>query len=99
DADDVLLMIAQRARHMSKADVAVIVGPDPSGRQLAVRTVSGEGAERMGERSVAVEGSLVGRAYVSGEPVATDLSHVGPHSAPLLCGMGIGPVLLVPLGQ
>lgn len=99
DAGSVLLMITRRARRMSGADTAVIVGPDPSGRQLVVRTASGEGAERLGERSVAVEGSLVGRAYVSGEPVSTDLSRPGGHGAPLLHGMGVGPVLLVPLGR
>ncbi len=99
DADDVLLVITQRALRMSQADTAVIVGPDASGRRLVVRAVSGEGAERIRDRDVPVDGSLTGRAYASGELTVTDLSVSDPHGMPLLGGMGLGPALLVPLGH
>ncbi|MFD3686544.1 GAF domain-containing protein [Nocardiopsis sp. NPDC058631] len=99
DADDVLLMITRRACRMAEADTAVVVGPDTTGRKLVVRTASGGGADGMRERGVAVEGSLVGRAYTSGEPVTTDISRSGSRGAPLLGDMGVGPVLLLPLGQ
>ena len=99
DADGVLLMIAQRARHMSKADVAAIMGPDPSGQKLVLRIANGEDAVQMRGRSVAVDGSLVGRVYVTGEPIITDISRGDSRGAPFLGDMGIGPILLVPLGR
>ncbi|MCY9783433.1 GAF domain-containing protein [Nocardiopsis sp. EMB25] len=99
DVDDVLRMITRRACRMANADLAAIAGPDASGRRLTVRIASGEGAERIRGRGTAVEGSLTGSVHVSGEPVITDISRPGARAAVLLRDLGVGPVLLVPLGH
>nr|WP_232832181.1 GAF domain-containing protein [Nocardiopsis sp. FIRDI 009] len=99
DTTDVLGMITQRACRMADADLAAIAGPDASGRRLTVRIASGRGAERIRGRGTAVEGSLTGRVHTSGEPVITDVSRSGAHTAVLLRDLGVGPVLLVPLGH
>ncbi|MFY7069373.1 GAF domain-containing sensor histidine kinase [Nocardiopsis changdeensis] len=96
-ADKVLFRVVERACLMVDADVAAMAAPDDSGRHMAVRAASGVGAEALLERRMAVEGPPAGRAQVCAEPVITDISS-DPIVSPLFGDLGIGPVLLIPLG-
>ncbi|MDT0304918.1 sensor histidine kinase [Streptomonospora wellingtoniae] len=98
DTDEVLHLIAERARRMSGAELVAIAAPEQQGRQLAVRVADGADAERIRGRSTPTHGTLTGRAFRSEAPVITDLGRSGDESAPLLDGLGLGPALLVPLG-
>ncbi|GAA0373526.1 GAF domain-containing protein [Microbispora corallina] len=125
DPQEVLRLIAHRAREMADADAAAILLPGPhdtlqpvleDGESLRVpaeagttggaeagtglgagATGTGSGAERAA-RTVPVEGSLAGRAFLRGEPLMVD----DPAGSDLLLafgeGLSLGPVAAVPLG-
>ncbi|MEN3539198.1 GAF domain-containing sensor histidine kinase [Microbispora sp. ZYX-F-249] len=104
EPQEVLTLIARRAREMAGADAAAILLPGKDGDTLHVALEDGAPAEdgqpgvRLVGDEVAVEGSLAGRAFLSGEPLALDdLDHnqvrlVWADDPP------VGPAGAVPLG-
>ncbi|WP_461000704.1 sensor histidine kinase [Streptomonospora sediminis] len=98
DPDEVLHLIARRARSMSDADLVAIAAPGQANEQLSVRVADGPDASSIHGRTAVIEGTLTGRAFRSEEPVSTDISRPQSEPAPLLEGLGLGPALLVPLG-
>ncbi|MEV4460474.1 GAF domain-containing protein [Microbispora sp. NPDC049633] len=104
EPQEVLTLIARRAREMADADAAAILLPGKDGGTLHVALEDGAPAEdgqpgvRLVGDEVAVEGSLAGRAFLSGEPLALDdLDHnqvrlVWADDPP------VGPAGAVPLG-
>ncbi|TDQ52292.1 sensor histidine kinase [Actinorugispora endophytica] len=98
DPSEVLRLIARRARRMSDADLVAIATPEASGGPLVVRVSDGVDAPLVEGRSSKVNGTLTGRAFLGAEPVIADLAQEGDVPAVLFKGLGIGPVMLVPLG-
>ncbi|WP_190394369.1 sensor histidine kinase [Nocardiopsis quinghaiensis] len=98
DTGQVLDLIARRSRDMSGAGLAAIAVPEQGEERLTVRVADGPDAGLVRGRSAATRGTLVGRALRSEAPVITDISRPHSVSTPLLEGLGLGPVLLVPLG-
>ncbi|KAA9375484.1 GAF domain-containing protein [Microbispora cellulosiformans] len=108
EPQEVLTLIAGRAREMADADAVAILLPDGARDVLrvALRDVGpgkdgpdadGPGA-RLADDEVAVDGSLAGRVFLSGEPLALDdLDH---HQVRLVWAddPSVGPVAAVPLG-
>lgn len=99
DPDDVLHLIAQRARQMSGADLVAIATPEAGADHLTVRAADGPGADGVAGRSSAVADTLAGAVLSSGEPLITDITRPGTAPTPLLEGLGLGPALMVPLGS
>ncbi|OOC56988.1 MULTISPECIES: GAF domain-containing sensor histidine kinase [Nocardiopsis] len=98
DTDEVLHLIARRSRSMSGAGLVAIATPGQGDERLTVRVADGPDAVRIRGRSAATRGTLAGRAFRGEAPVITDISRPHSESTPLLEGLGLGPVLLVPLG-
>ncbi|WP_169946268.1 GAF domain-containing protein [Microbispora sp. H11081] len=108
EPQDVLTLIARRAREMADADTTAILLPGPGRETLRVALrdtapadTTGDGAapgeSAPGEGQVPVEGSLAGRAFLSGEPQALDDpgGEVWPAGSE---SPDAGPVAVVPLG-
>ncbi|MET9709264.1 GAF domain-containing sensor histidine kinase [Nocardiopsis alba] len=103
--EEVLRLVARRARVMAQADVAVIAMPGEEPETLTVRVWDGP-AERCGPLTSEPRGitlsrapeTLLGRAYLPGGPLRTDLSSGGYEGVDFLTRMGVGPVLILPFG-
>ncbi|MFE9670281.1 GAF domain-containing protein [Microbispora bryophytorum] len=106
EPQEVLTLIARRAREMADADAVAILLPNRDrvlGDVLRVALQDVEPVEdgpgvRLVNDEVAVEGSLAGRAFLSGEPLALD--DLDDSRAHLIWAGDppVGPVAAVPLG-
>ncbi|WP_017623500.1 sensor histidine kinase [Nocardiopsis chromatogenes] len=98
EAEDVLTLIARRARRMSGSVLAALAIPSPSGEGLVVDVADGRGADEVRGRPVALGDTPTGRVYREGGPVALPGAAEGGCALPFLDGLDLGPVLLSPLG-
>jgi class 3 adenylate cyclase/HAMP domain-containing protein len=101
DLTAVLPTIAARALEIAQADAVLIYGHDPVRGRFDLAEVSGIAAPDRAAPygSIAVDGSLLGEAAASGEPIAiADLAQASdtPLKA-LALAAGFGAVLVVPL--
>ncbi|MFE3456310.1 GAF domain-containing protein [Nocardiopsis aegyptia] len=102
--EEVLRLVARRARVMAHAELAVIAMPGPRSGTLTVRVW--EADEDDGRDWSEVDGAtlacgpdtLLGRVYLSGDALMTDASEPGSRGAGFLRDLGAGPVLVVPFG-
>ncbi|MFF2808298.1 GAF domain-containing protein [Streptomyces sp. NPDC058000] len=91
DADEVLRLIAERAREVAGADCAAVLLPAaPSADQLTVAVACGTGASRITGLRVPADGSLPGMAVRSGRPVVSADLRADPRAYPLGPGSGTG---------
>ncbi|KAB8176052.1 GAF domain-containing protein [Microbispora catharanthi] len=103
EPQEVLTLIARRAREMADADAVAILLPNRDRDVLRVALQDVEPVEdgpgvRLVNDKVAVEGSLAGRAFLSGEPLALDdLDHSQVHLI-WADDPPVGPAAAVPLG-
>ncbi|MFE9650341.1 GAF domain-containing sensor histidine kinase [Streptomyces sp. NPDC006365] len=95
----VLSLIAERAREIAGAALAVVAVPMADTGTLTVESAVGQEAETHRGLVLPVEGSLVGAAFSAASPVTSpDVSRdervsVGPQSY-----AGLGPAVAVPIG-
>ncbi|WUC46143.1 GAF domain-containing sensor histidine kinase [Streptomyces cellulosae] len=96
---DALLLVAERAREITGAALAVVAVPMEGIDSLAVELALGQDAETHRGLVVPVEGSFLGQAFASAAPVTSaDIAHdervfPGPQSL-----TGLGPAVAVPIG-
>ncbi|MCA2202255.1 GAF domain-containing protein [Streptomyces griseoincarnatus] len=96
---EALLLVAERAREITGAALAVVAVPMEGTDSLTVELALGRDAETHRGLVVPVEGSLLGRAFASAAPVtSTDIAHdervcEGPQTF-----TGLGPAVAVPIG-
>ncbi|MDA0566554.1 GAF domain-containing protein [Streptomonospora sp. S1-112] len=96
DTDDVLGYLAQQSREMSGADVAVVLLPDKSERNLIAKIADGSVAEEILNTPIDMSETKCGWVYRNGEAVA--ISDLRQAQCPMLTHRGFGPGLLVPIG-
>jgi PAS domain S-box-containing protein len=97
-ADDVLTLIARRARDLAVASLAVVVVPDQNDR-VRVRVADGEGAARLQGASFAAADTLASRVMAGGTPVRTGAAGGGgPAGDAIRRSLNVGPLLMLPLG-
>jgi two-component system, NarL family, sensor histidine kinase DevS len=96
--DDVLRLIAGRARELVGAAVASIVTPMPGDTDLVVRVAEGDRADLLEATTFAADGSISDDVMKTGEGrVIADVSS-DPHlQQPMVKMGGVGPALYVPL--
>ena len=96
---EVLGLIADRAREITGAALAVVAVPMADTGSLVMELAVGKDAEAHRGLVVPGEGSLIGAAFASGTPVTSgDVSHderVSPEPARFA---GLGPAVAVPIG-
>ncbi|MBB6171494.1 signal transduction histidine kinase [Nocardiopsis mwathae] len=98
DTDEVLRLVARRARLMSDADLALVALPERDQDRLTVRVCEGFQGDKGRGRAVDASGTLVGQVYNRGEPRLADVTTHPSLGAAFLKELGLGPVLLVPFG-
>ncbi|MFF1278861.1 GAF domain-containing protein [Streptomyces marokkonensis] len=97
---DVLELIAEQAREITDAALAVVAIPVKDTDSLAVDLALGDEAERYRGLVLPVEGTLVGRAFADGAPVTSpDVTHDERVSAGPPRFTGLGPAVAVPIGS
>ncbi|MFF9757309.1 GAF domain-containing protein [Streptomyces sp. NPDC014344] len=96
---EALLLVAERAREITGAALAVVAVPMPGTDSLTVELALGQDAEPHRGLVVPAEGSLLGRAFAAAAPVTSaDIAHDervlrGPQTF-----TGLGPAAAVPIG-
>ena len=96
---EVLRLIAERAREITAAILAVVAVPVDDIGALTVELAIGEGADLHRGRVLPVEGSLIGRAFSGGSPVTSaDLASDERVAADPARVSGLGPAVAVPIG-
>ncbi|MEZ0094378.1 GAF domain-containing protein [Streptacidiphilus sp. EB129] len=96
---DVLRLLADRAREIAEADLAVIALPVGEAGELVVELALGETAEAHRGLVLPGEGSFVGAALRSGQPlISADVNEDARISAGPLRWEGIGPAVAVRMG-
>nr|WP_246422504.1 GAF domain-containing protein [Nocardiopsis mwathae] len=96
DSDEVLGYLAQQAREMSHADIAVVLLPDAQDRRLVAEIADGKVAADVVGTPVDMEGTKCGLVYRNG--TAVSVPDLRQADCPMLTHRGFGPGLLVPLG-
>jgi signal transduction histidine kinase len=98
DAEDLLKLIATRAREILDADTATIALPELDGSGMKITVAVGAGADQLLGMLVPPEGSRSGQVLRTGEAVSIDNPLGDPNAhQPMIEAMGGGPALFVPL--
>jgi signal transduction histidine kinase len=96
EPDEVLQLVAARARDLADADFAAIVLP--LGDTLVIEVADGDAAEHVIGRRIDPQASLIGDAFRGGATVAIDDIHQSPHWPTNSEALDdFGPVIIVPL--
>lgn len=103
--EEVLRLVARRARVMAHADLAVIAMPGEEPETLTVRVWDGPESHRaslaVGARGATLTcapHTLLGRVYLSGKPLQTGVSDTEDDGLDFLDRLGMGPALVLPFG-
>ncbi|MCG5218928.1 GAF domain-containing protein [Streptosporangium soli] len=97
-SDEVLTLMARRARGMADADVVAMLLPDEAGARLRVVIADGLAADQITHAEVEIAGSLGGRAFAAGEPCMVDNLDESDLPSVLAGPCSAGPAAAIPLG-
>jgi signal transduction histidine kinase len=96
EPEEVLQLVAGRARSLAEADFAAIVLP--LGDSLVIEVADGESAERVTGKRIDAQASLIGDAFRGGTTIAIDDIHQSPHWPTNSDALDdFGPLIIVPL--
>lgn len=96
---EVLRLIAERARDITAAELAVVVVPMENTDSLTVELAIGEGAEAHRGLVLPVDDGLLGRAFSGATPVmSSDIARDERASSGAQRFTGLGPAVAVPIG-
>ncbi|MDN0199826.1 GAF domain-containing sensor histidine kinase [Streptomyces sp. S.PNR 29] len=100
DRSEVLQLIADRAREIIGAALAVVALPMPDTDSLTVELAIGQQAEAHRGLVLPVNGSLIGQAFSDVAPVSTpDISRDERVATDRQRFIGLGPAVAVPIGS
>lgn len=98
EPEEVLELVARRARELVQADLATIATPAPDGVSLVLTVAEGQNAQQLRGRVFPIEESVSGEVIRSGKPVVlADASADDRVHQPVVRLGGMGPTMLVPL--
>jgi signal transduction histidine kinase len=98
DAEDLLRLVAARARDLTGAAVAMVSMPDAGSEKLRVQVAVGDGAPDVEGLVVPVEGSLSGEAIREGKVTVLADARSDPRAhQPMIAAANMGPSVFVPL--
>ncbi|MEU9396509.1 GAF domain-containing protein [Streptomyces sp. NPDC048324] len=101
EPDEVLRLVAERAREVARADIAALALPGPGTSMLVVRDPAGPHTTGLAGLQLPVDSSLCGQVYREGTPLISDsMATPLPGGAPSNTGAGrLGPVMIAPLAE
>lgn len=98
EADEVLRLVARRARELIGSDLATVATPDVGGELLVQRVADGVHAEELLGMTFPIEGSISGDAMRARRPLMIQDASSDPRvHEPMVRLGGIGPAMFVPL--
>jgi signal transduction histidine kinase len=98
DPQDVMALVAERAREITDAGLAIVWLVDVGAQELVIEAVHGCDSEDLRGLRLPVDDALAGRVYRGGIPIVLADGREGAGKTEALCRAEIGPVLMVPLG-
>ncbi|MFI7127872.1 GAF domain-containing protein [Nonomuraea sp. NPDC050153] len=98
DPQQVLSVVAARAREMSDADLVQVLLPNPSGQLLIAEVVEGEGAHELLGTAFEVSATLAGDVFAKGDPLSDVDMQSAPYPDSPLRRPEYGSGMMVPLG-
>ncbi|MET7337641.1 GAF domain-containing protein [Nonomuraea sp. NPDC005650] len=98
DPQQVLSVVAARAREMSDADLVQVLLPNPSRQSLIAEVVEGEGAHELLGTVFEVSATLAGDVFAKGDPLSDVDLQSAPYPDSPLRRLGYGSGMMVPLG-
>jgi PAS domain S-box-containing protein len=97
-ADEVLSLVARRARELIGASLAMVALPAPGGQELVVEVADGFAEDQLRGGRLPVHHSLAGEVFRSGRSLVVENVIGDPRSvADLARTVGYGPCIVVPL--
>ncbi len=98
DVDDVLWLVARRARELASASLAIVAAPEPLTGSMVVRVAEGARSEAVLGMALPEEGLICGEVVRSPLPVVLDDTTHAQGQDPLLARVGgVGGAMFVPL--
>ncbi|HTJ72484.1 MAG TPA: GAF domain-containing protein [Actinospica sp.] len=96
--EQVMAEFVQRVRAFAEADLAVLGVPDAEEPGLLIIAADGPGADDLVGTTVALDGTLLGHVYKSGEPaLVADVRQDERADQAATVGLGLGPAFITPL--
>jgi PAS domain S-box-containing protein len=97
-ADEVLALIARRARELIGADFATISIPTADRGELVIEVADGVAEDQLRGSRMSVDQSLAGAVFMSGESLVVEDAIADPRSAQdIVRSVGYGACIVVPL--
>jgi signal transduction histidine kinase len=98
EAEEVLRLVARRARELAGADLATVVSTGEPGGEMRVVVAEGTGAEELEGLTVPANGSLSGEVIRAGRPLLVDDASADERAyGPMVRSGRMGASLFVPL--
>ncbi|MEU4541318.1 GAF domain-containing protein, partial [Streptosporangium sp. NPDC023825] len=98
EPNQVLTLIARRARQMAGADVVAVLLPDEGGRVLRTLIADGEACDQVAHAEASIADSLAGQAFTGGVPLMVTDPCEAKVPIAIAEYVSLGPVAAVPIG-
>ncbi len=99
-ADEVLSLIARRARELVEADFATVSVPVAGTEELSIKIAEGAHAEELRDLTFPIEGSISGEVVRKGRAIVVEDFSTDPRAYQPVVAVGdMGPAVLVPLSS
>jgi len=98
--DEVLALVARRARELIGADIATIAIPAPDSEELVFEVADGVAEDKLRDSRVPVGHSLAGAVFLTGQSLVVEDAVADPRQGmtqELLASVGYGAAIVVPL--
>jgi signal transduction histidine kinase len=97
--EDVVGLVARRAREICDADLAVVSLVEKGGTDFLLTAADGEHAEAFVDRRAPIEGTNAGVVFQTGAAQLISDPREALDQARMPAGVPVGPIAIVPLGQ
>jgi signal transduction histidine kinase len=98
DPDDVIDLVARRAREIADARLSSVTLVDETGRAAVLAAADGEGAHHLRGKRLVLERSVSGRVFAEGTALRLADGSAAVREAGAPADVPVGPLLVVPLG-
>ena len=98
DTDEILGLVARRARELIGAALALVIVPAPGGDELVIEVADGHAEDQLRGRRVALDHSLAGQVIRGGRSLVVEDAVADPRAASdVVESAGMGASIVVPL--
>ncbi|MFC5751400.1 GAF domain-containing protein [Actinomadura rugatobispora] len=98
DPHEVTALVAQRARQIAEADLAMVALAEGPGGEFVVAGADGDRAAELAGLRIPIDHAIAGHVYSGGSAVRLEDGRGVAEGVPALSDPELGPLLVVPLG-